>query len=113
MPARGGSGTQGHLGRRRGSCRRRSHGETGSSVSPLCDIGGEQQRVKRWLALWFDLLTDGVDEGVLQDVEVEVDDLRVAIGLLQAHRVEGDGEAWDRVGEEATEDLLCLATLAG
>ena len=58
-----------------------------------------------------DLLPYRLLERALQDHQVQVDDLRVTISLLQAVRVARNWEAHLGVGEQRAEDLLSLRRL--
>jgi len=58
-----------------------------------------------------DVLTDGADEAVLDDVEVQVGDPGVRVGLLEAERVERHREPGRRVGLQVAEDGLRVLPL--
>src|SRR4051794_1610354 len=55
--------------------------------------------------------TDAREDLVLEDVEVEVDEGRVLVCLLQAARVQGHREAVDGIGEQVAQDRLRLSGL--
>src|SRR6185503_13892593 len=56
-------------------------------------------------------VTDAREDLVLEDVEVEVDESRVLVCLLQAARVQRHREAVDGIGEQVTQDRLRLSGL--
>jgi hypothetical protein len=58
-----------------------------------------------------DVLADGADEAVLDDVEVQVGDPGVRVGLLEAERVERHRESGRRVGLQVAEDGLRVLPL--
>jgi hypothetical protein len=58
-----------------------------------------------------DVLTDGADQAVLDDVEVQVGDPGVRVGLLEAERVERHRESGRRVGLQVAEDGLRVLPL--
>jgi hypothetical protein len=58
-----------------------------------------------------DVLPNGADQTVLDDVEVQVGDPGVGVGLLETERVERHREAGRRVGLQVTEDGLRVLPL--
>ncbi len=58
-----------------------------------------------------DVLADGADQAVLDDVEVQVGDPGVRVGLLEAERVERHREPGGRVGLQVAEDGLRVLPL--
>jgi hypothetical protein len=58
-----------------------------------------------------DVLADGADQAVLDDVEVQVGDPGVRVGLLEAERVERHRESGCRVGLQVAEDRLRVLPL--
>ena len=58
-----------------------------------------------------DVFADGADEAILDDVEVQVGDPGVRVGLLEAERVERHRESGRRVGLQVAEDGLRVLPL--
>src|SRR5690348_10180198 len=81
-------------------------------ISAGGDVSSYPQLIDNRGELGPDLMADRVDQVILNDIEIQVGNTRVVVGLLQAIRVERDGEASDRIGEQITEHDLCVTLLA-
>src|ERR1044071_5370469 len=79
----------------------------GLSVAPVGDAAsGQAQRVDDVLPFRGDKRADRADEAVLDDVNVEVGDAGVGVGLLEAEWVERHRDPGRRIRLQVTEDRL-------
>src|SRR5690554_1685522 len=82
-----------------------------SSVPALRRVGVLKLECVQGLRVATETRSHSLVDEVLQDVEIEIDQGRVFVCLLQATRIVRHREAVDRVGEHGAEDDLSLADL--